>query len=521
MNTPMTTPVNTLTDRNRLALEVLAAGAAVGILADLLLRATWGLNVTIVTAALVTLGAVIVRRHRLPVTPDAWWIAMTALLLGVAFVRRDAEMLQVLDVMGIFGAYALVMLSTQGVNVRDSGVVAYAVGAVVGFARSVVGSLQLVLGDIRWAELPREGRWRHARAVGLGVVLAVPLLVVFGGLFASADATFESVADKVVGIDFERAVSHIFFIGFWTAAAAGYLRTALLAKPTPVPTVSLSLGIVPVGTALGLLNLLFLVFVVTQAPYFYGGQAVVTQTTGLTLAQFARRGFFELVAVSALVLPVLLGADWATRDAAPRHRASFRALASLLLLQVGAVMGSAVFRMKLYVDQFGPSQDRIYASAFMGYLALASGWFAWTVLRGARMRFAFGAGTLGYAVLAALHIVNVDGMIARANVARAAAGADFDVRYHTLVLGGDAVPALLEALPRLNPAERYQTAQALVDRWSRPHDGDWRSWNWSTERARAAVAREASNLSAVPCVAGAEADTTVTSASCPPVSSER
>jgi len=492
--------MNALGDRTRLGLEILAAAAAVGLLADTLLRATpWGVNVAVVIAALVAAGALVAKRGHLPLTADTPWIGLTAVLLGAAFVRRDAEMLQFLDVVGIFVALALAMLSAQGVNIRQSGIVEYAGGAIAGFASSCIGLLPLVFRDIQWAEIPREGRWRHARAIGLGLLLAAPLLVVFGGLFASADATFESVADTVVGINFDRAVSHVFLFGFFTALAGGYLRTALAAKPVSIGPVPMSLGIVPVGTALGLLNLLFLVFVVTQAPYFYGGQAVVTQTTGLTLAEFARRGFFELVTVSALVLPVLLGADWATRDAAPRDRTTFRALAGLLLLQVGAVMGSAVFRMKLYVDQFGPSQDRIYASAFMGYLALASGWFAWTVLRGARTRFAFGAGTLGYAVLAALHIVNVDGMIARANVARAAQGKAFDVRYHTRELSGDAVAALVNGLPQLNAEDRYDVAHALLERWTTSERADWRTWNWSASRAGALVRQEAQRLSAIPC----------------------
>jgi uncharacterized protein DUF4153 len=61
--------------------------------------------------------------------------------------------------------------------------------------------------------------------------------------------------------------------------------------------------------ALGALNLLFLAFVVVQFRYLFGGEGLVEERVGLTYAEYARHGFFELVAVSVLVLVVLLAAD--------------------------------------------------------------------------------------------------------------------------------------------------------------------------------------------------------------------
>src|SRR3989442_918343 len=96
-----------------------------------------------------------------------------------------------------------------------------------------------------------------------------------------------------------------------------------------------------------------------------GGTDLIQRTTGLTYAEYARRGFFELVAASALVLPILLAADWAVRNEAPQQRRTFRSLAGLLILLLAVVMASALERMRLYVDQFGLSEVRLYATAFM------------------------------------------------------------------------------------------------------------------------------------------------------------
>lgn len=491
--------------RAPLALQTLGAALGLGIIGDLMLRQMpWGIGVTISTAALVAVAAGLVQRHRLPVGPDAPWLALSALMLGIAFVRRDADMLHFLDVVGLIGVLALGAVSLQGEGLRLRGVVEYLRGGVLAAASAVVGILPLTFSDIRWSEVTQDVRLGRTRAVALGALLALPLLVVFAALFASADATFDALLSTVLVFDPEKVLSHAFLIGLWAALTGGYLRGALIRPIVPLPreVSGIALGYVPVATMLVLVNLLFLVFVVTQAPYFFGGLAVVEQTTGLTLAEFARRGFFELVMVSALVLPVLLGSDWALRGAAVRELKSYRALAGLLLLQVGAVMGSALFRMKLYVDQFGPSQDRLYATAFMGYLGIVSAWFAWTHLRRAeaRNRFAFGAALQGYAVLAALHVVNLDGFIARANLTRATQGAEFDARYHAHELSADAVPALLGSLDRLVPADRYEVAQELLTRWGPDTRPDWRSWNWSAGHARALVRAAAAQLTAVPCV---------------------
>src|SRR5881227_360852 len=204
--------------------------------------------------------------------------------------------------------------------------------------------------------------------------------------------------------------SHLALTALWTALTAGYFWGALIRR-TLAPAAdaqALSLGIVPVGTALGLVNFLFLFFVVIQLRYFFGGAELVQSATDLTYAEYARRGFFELVAASGLVLPFLLGADWLLRDASREHQRTLRQLSGLLLALLGVVMASALQRMRLYVAEFGLSEIRLYATAFMIYLAGAFAWFALTVLRGHWRRFAFGALVQGFAVLGGLHLLNPD-----------------------------------------------------------------------------------------------------------------
>jgi hypothetical protein len=300
--------------------------------------------------------------------------------------------------------------------------------------------------------------------------------------------------------DVGTVASHMILIGIWAALTAGYLRWSLITRPAalPAPAPASATGIVPVATALGLINLMFLLFVVVQLRYFFGGAPLIEETTGLTYAQYARSGFFELLMASGLVLPVLMGADHLVRGESAAHLTTFRRLASLLLVLLAVVMASALQRMRLYVGAFGLSEDRLYATAFMVYLLGVFAWFGWTVLRGRRGSFAFGALIHGFAVLAGLHVLNPDGFIVRTNLNRPAAERPFDANYAVL-LGADAVPPLLEALPSLDATSRCTIATRLLNQWSPESDNDWRTWNWSRSRARRLVAERADALRALNC----------------------
>jgi hypothetical protein len=489
----------TVAPHTRLSLTLLGLGLSLGLLGDLLLRAMpWGLNVTVCAVALLASGAWVVRRFHVPVSADAGWLALSAALCAMAFVRRDSQTLRLLDIGAFCGAVALAALATQGATIRLRGISAYVIGVCVACAHAWFGGPRLVLVDIPWREVQTRGRWRALGPVAVGLLVAIPLLLVFGGLFVSADAAFASLVSSV-HIDLGSLMSHFVLTGVFATLAAGTLRgacygsarTAGVGERLPSPGLRLSTAV----TALGALDALFLLFVAIQTRWLFGGTAVIQATSGLTVAEYARRGFFELVTAAALVLPVLLVAEWATQREGKSQETVFRALALLLIVLVGVMLASALQRMLLYVRLFGLTELRLYTTAFMVWLGGVFTWLAWTVFRGARARFAFGALVQAIAVAAGLHIANPDALITRVNAGHAATvEGGFDAAYAAGRLSADAVPALLDILPRLAPAERGDVARRLLERWGSTPSGDWRSWNWSIARARALVSARAQEL---------------------------
>lgn len=521
-----------MNERTKQGLNVLEAALLLGVLGDALLRATpWGLNVLLWTGPLVLAGflALPVRWRRGPLNREGRWLVLPVIFFAAALAWRDSLTLNVLAILAMLIALALAALGARGARIYLAGLTEYFAGIMLAGFDALFGFFPLVLRDVRWKELPRVGWSSHLMAVLRGLLIAVPLLFVFGLLFMAADAVFNGLINKTFHLDSDVLFGHIFLAILFTWLGGGFLRGMLLgqdralskalysslssqkapsiaeemkkesevaAKPPAGRT--LSLGIVEMGVVLGLLDALFLSFVIVQVRYFFGGAALVLATTGLTYAEYARRGFFELVTVATLMLPLLLAAHWLLRKENPWHERIFRALAGVNLVLLFVIMASAVGRMWLYRIEYGLTEQRLYTTAFMGWLALVFIWFALTVLRGRRERFACGALVAGFLVIATLHLLNPDALIVRVNLDQAGSGHRFDANY-AASLSADAVPSLVRMLPSITQDGRCVIASRALDNWSTPRHTDWRTWNWARAEAQRSVLEQAELLREMRC----------------------
>ena len=474
----------------RIGLGLLPLALAVGLLGDGLLRATpWGLNVFLWVLAGTAALAILAVRLPLAATGQGGWLAAPAVLLAAGLAWRDSTTLKTVDVLGLLFCLAVGAARTKSGAVRVAGILDFGTDCACTLFQTAFGPFLLLLRDISWKEVPRTGWLPRVFAILRGLILVLPLLLLFGGLLMAADAVYSHLVSQALHFDAGALCSHVFLASFLAWLVAGFGRGLLIAEAPVLPADRReklpSLGTVETATVLGSLNVLFLSFVLVQIRYFFGGAGTVQATAGLTYAQYARTGFFELVWVAALVLPVLLGLHWLQRPGDRRAQRLFSWLAAVQIGLLFVIMASAWMRMRLYQSEYGLTELRLYTTAFMGWLAVVFVWFALTGLRGRRDKFAFGAAAAAFGLICALHLINPDDAIVRANLAHAARGHTFDAAY-AASLSADAVPTLTAALPGLPPPAQGTLAARLLPDWSAGHS-DWRSWSWGRAQAFGAV----------------------------------
>jgi hypothetical protein len=485
-----------MNDTAKLEMSAIAAALTLGILGDALLRSfPWGVNFALWACALAAAIVFLGRSRREAFAEGEYWLLLPIALFSLAFLWHDSTALDALNLLALLTALSLLMLRCQGRRLQVSSMMQYALGGIVAGFNAAFGMFPLALGNREWRTSVGGGHFRGGVAVLCGLAFSLPPLLIFGSLFMGADAVFRSLF-----ADFLRTIPKHFLvfaiIAFWVG---GYLRGLLFGKEmnwVPGEFASpFSLGAVEMVIMLGLLDTLFLAFVVVQIRYFFGGAALVHATTGLTYAEYARSGFFQLLAVAALLLPFLLLVHWLLPHENAKAQSWFRGLAGVQIVLLFIIMASAFQRMRLYQEEYGLSEQRLYPTAFMGWLAVVFVWFALTVLRGRRERFAFGAMVAGFLLIAVLHVLNPDALIARTNLARARAGRPFDATY-AVSLSADAVPELVSGASALNPRDRGALAKYLLN-WTPSQNPDWRSWNLARTRARRALQEKAPALHAM------------------------
>ncbi len=479
-------PTDTASGASGIAGWILLAGIAAGVAGDGLLRAgPIGVNVLLWIGLLAGLALWLARKRPVMSRRDDGLAAAAMILCAAVFAWRTDPRLLFIELFAMGALLAVAMLRQSLSFLTQAGGWSCLQGIWrTGFSVAF-GPLALMGEDISWRTMFHGRGWRRALPVATGLLIALPLLLIFGGLLAHADPVFAGWLRALAPMRLPVLISHLILIAFFAWITAGYLRGMLLRPPLDLPSVwqprRAPVGARELGIALWAVNGLFLAFVVAQFRYFFGGAHEVMVTPGLTYAAYARQGFFALFAVAALVVPLLLAmAELQKYTDEPRpSRLVFRAPALVMLGLVFIIMASALARMRFYEQAYGLTERRMYATLFMFWLGAVLIWLGMTVLRG-RRGFLAGVFASGLLLAWALPVINPAGRVAQVDLARAARGQKLDAGY-LAGLGPDAMPVLAAGLPRLPLPARCAVLQGMQTRWRISarfrHRADWRIWN--------------------------------------------
>lgn len=408
--------------------KLFAVATAISLLtAALFYRSGLGINLALTGILIPSLIFVLQRNFEIKLSRPSQFFLGAAALFAILFAFRAAPGLQIANGFALVVALGASLASARSATFNDKTLSTYLFQPFSQIYATIPSVVKLTR-DAR----PESTGNSKALPVTVGALLATPLVLAFGGLFYSADAMFRTRVNQLASFDWN--LSDIVGFSFLALALFVFLGGAFhryFIQPAELiperhpdfigPTVytvtktskPFRLQSTEIATILGTLVTLFAAFIAIQFEALFGGTRIITATTGLTVAEYARSGFFQLVWVAALSLATILILHTIQSQATNLNRWLARALVGLTTL----IILSALFRMHVYTQAFGLTELRLYTTVFMVWLGTAFVWLIPTITANRPQKFGFGTLVAGFSLIALLNIANPEALITRTNLA--------------------------------------------------------------------------------------------------------
>ncbi|GAA1665113.1 hypothetical protein GCM10009830_08320 [Glycomyces endophyticus] len=429
-----------------------------------------GLGMALTGIALVAVPLATSGRDLLPRLPGA---VLVAALWSVAAIR-DAGWVVALCTLAAFALTPLALSPQRRIG-------GTAITVLMGWLEGIAESFRWAKGGRPSKDERNPGTIRMLWTAGVTVCL----LLVFGGLFAAADQAFADLVGRLLpDLSPAEVILRLFLAAILVPIVLTWTYMAV-ARPVWDSDEEREHRVVSrfeLAIPMGALNLLFAAFIAVQARVYFGGEDYVMDTAGLTFAEYARRGFWQLSVVAVLALAVIAIAAWLAPKRAKGDRWTVRILLGLLALMSMTVVASATFRMYTYTETFGLTRLRVwiftvefwlavlFALVLVGCWGLRATWLPRAVLAS------------GALTLLGLAAVNPDALIARFNIEHDGE-VDLDLEY-LAELSADAAPALSGLSDEDRECVMDYQEYAPEDPGEPEDPRDLMAWNWGFQRAQ-------------------------------------
>ncbi|HBM80396.1 MAG TPA: DUF4173 domain-containing protein [Clostridiaceae bacterium] len=327
------------------------------------------------------------------------------------------------------------------------------------------------------------------RQIVIGLLISLPVLFVIIGLLSSADMVFNYYLNNFASIfkeiDFERIILHavlIFFVAFYFFGYVwGFKEKNCVEKVKSGPAL-VTWEPVTLITFLAILNLLYLAFSVIQFSYLYGGGSMALPA-GFTYSEYARKGFFELVAVTSINFIIVFNCVKFIKRENKKLLTAGNILLSVLIFFTLNMLYSANLKLSLYESSYGYTYLRVFVHLFMLLLfvlclvVLAGIWIR-------RINIVKSIIVISLVMYTVINYINIDGFIARKNVDMYFSKGKVDV-YYLNDLSFEAVPYLIKLKNAADPSIRESINENLAHRKEMlESEKSWGEFNFSKYKAR-------------------------------------
>lgn len=322
------------------------------------------------------------------------------------------------------------------------------------------------------------------KKVGLGIAISLPILFVVLNLLISADSQFEQLIGGIPQwfqvINAERIIRLIIIL-IYTFAFFGFMQI-LFKRQVNINKQQMNGhlfkidGVIAI-TVLIIINAVYLLFNLVQFRYFFSG----TLQADLTFAEYARKGFFELLFVTLINLSITVIVLTFVNRATSFMRRATQIMLTILVLASTVMLSSAFLRLSMYEDAYGFTFTRVLAHSFMIFLVVI---FTYTLVKIwveklSLFHFYFITSLIYYTVIA---IIDLDKIVVKENMNRYELSDKIDVHYlnqlsYTGVQGLINLYKMDEDIPELKKVLLERKKEAIAERRS------WQSYNLKREQA--------------------------------------
>jgi hypothetical protein len=333
------------------------------------------------------------------------------------------------------------------------------------------------------------GSWRR---VVIGVLMALPVLLIFTALFSSADLAFGQFVSSIVSLNIpDTFFKHVYLmlavficlLGVFEYTFKASTALPVMAQQEANKKISTTGREVEASVFLSLIALLFSIFIIFQVTYLFGGEVNITNR-GFTYAEYARQGFWELLAVAFTTLVILLFTDKYThRDTGIKSWSTIPS--SIIIAEILIIITSAFKRLILYQDTYGMTTLRFYVAGFIIFLGVIFILLAIKFILEKKESFFTFASLLTIIVfLAGVNLISPDSFIANKNIVRFNQIGKIDATY-LAGLSADASSQILGVYDRFNDEDKIIVRDLILSKqvsWEKSQ-AFWQSFNFARSKA--------------------------------------
>lgn len=344
----------------------------------------------------------------------------------------------------------------------------------------------------------KDSKSRILPKVIIGILISIPLLAIILWLLTSADIVFKNI---FIDIPLLKIFKHFLLVVSVSVYAVCFLWALLKAFDERGDLQSannisnnktqwkLFLDPVVLLTVLFLINAVFAVFSFIQFRYLFGGSSFITPSS-FTYAEYARRGFAELVVVTIINFAILIFGLTFVKKESKRIFTAIRALLTLLVIFTFILLVSAFYRMMVYEQAYGFTYLRIFTQAFMimlFFLFIINIIYIWY----RKLPIIKSYFVISLAIYIILNFANVDVIIAKNNINRYFEIGQIDAVY-LQGLSYDAAPEIQRLFVTIKSSAEPKEKQMAMElsgyfkerKAELENQKSWQSFNISRYRAQ-------------------------------------